>query len=263
MKKFIIALLTVFVFSLAITRAEAATATPTANPSPSASQVLNEKLDKEINQLKEKIASHVAQLNLVEKRGILGNVAATSNNQVTITDISGNTRFVDVDELTKFSSPSDKSFGLSDLTKGTKVTVLGLYNKQSERILARFIDVSVDPTFLSGAVADIDTKNGMLTLSTEDKKQIKIDVQTTTKISQYTSSDGTLSKYGLSKMNVGDRVTIVGFPEKQDQNIISPTRIIDYTDLPKDPLISLQQPSNAESSANLTATLAPAKKTSK
>jgi len=252
MKKLLIILTALFFFSFSIHYAHAATASVTPEASSSANQAtVSEKLNQEIDQLKEKIASSVAKLNLVEKRGILGTVTDVSNNQITLTDISDNTRFVDVDEITKFSSPSNNSFGLSDLTKGTKVRILGLYNKQSERILARFIDVSVDPTYLSGEVSDIDRTNAMLTLATENKKQIKIDIQVDTKISVYSSSDGTLSQYGFSKMNVGDRITVVGFPEKQDTAIISATRIIDFPDLPKDPIISLTLSPTAAPSAGI------------
>src|SRR2546423_2045460 len=105
--------------------------TPTANPTgtnPTVSQK-QDVLVNQINQLKEKIASRVAELNLVEKRGVIGTVSDVSANQISITDITGKTRYVDVDEITKFSSSqAKKSFGLSDLTKGTRISVLGLYN---------------------------------------------------------------------------------------------------------------------------------------
>src|SRR5258708_2265324 len=102
MKKLILILTIILFGSILFTRSNAyavakSESTPTA--SPSASQAANEKLNKEIDQLKEKIASHVAELNLVEKRGVLGTVTDSSNNQVTLTDISGNTQFVDVDEI--------------------------------------------------------------------------------------------------------------------------------------------------------------------
>src|SRR5260221_6373171 len=75
-------------------------------------------LEQQISNLKDKIASRVAQLKLVDKRGIIGNVTDVTQNQITVSDVKGNTRYIDVDELTKFSSPSAKSsFGISDITK--------------------------------------------------------------------------------------------------------------------------------------------------
>ena len=55
-------------------------------------------------QLITNIASRVAQLKLVEKRGIIGTVTNVTNTQITLSDIQNNTRFIDVDELTKFTS---------------------------------------------------------------------------------------------------------------------------------------------------------------
>ena len=185
--------------------------------------------------------SRVAQLNLVEKRGIIGTVTDVSANQVTVTDIAGNTRNIDVDEITKFSSPSTKSsFGLSDLTKGTKISVLGNYNKDSKRILARFISVTVDPTFLTGAISDVDRTNFTITMAMTGQKQQKIDIQSTTKISVYTKDQG-LTKYGFSKMNIGDRLSVVGFPSKTDKTLFEPDRIIVFTELPKDPKVVVEQ----------------------
>ena len=98
--------------------------------------VADDTVDDKINSLKDKIASRVAELKLVEKRGFYGAVIEISGTQLTVTDQKNATRFIDVDELTKFSSPSAKeSFGISDITKGTKIAIIGLYNKQSKKEL--------------------------------------------------------------------------------------------------------------------------------
>ena len=131
----------------------------------------------QINALTNKIASRVAQLKLVEKRGIIGNVTDVSNTQITINDVGGNTRFVDIDEFTKFISDS-KSFGISDIQKGQKIGVLGLYNRESRRILARFVEVLQIPDYIHGAVSSIDSKNFNLVVATENDKQINIEVET-------------------------------------------------------------------------------------
>lgn len=215
--------------------------------SSAADQTLGQKLDEKINELKTKIASTVASLNLVEKRGIIGIISDVNSNQITLTDTEGNTRFVDVDEITKFSSPSAKgSFGLTDLTKGTRVRVLGTYNKDTKRILGRFIDVTVDPVFISGQITDIDKKNIMLTVTAEDQKRTVLDIQVVTKITSYAKGTDDTEKYGFSKLQIGDRVTAIGYREKQDPSIISVTRIIDFIDMSKNPKIPVSQPSSTQ-----------------
>lgn len=272
MKKIYISFLTLFLIALFVNQAQAVSSTVTdaptagptskATPSPTKTNSLGkENLNEQINELKEKIASRVSELKLVEKRGMIGTVSEVSTTKITLTDLSGKTRFVDVDEITKFTS-SQKNFGLSDLTKGTKITVLGIYNKQSKRILARFIEVTVTPTYLSGVVSDMDTKNFTLTVATEDDKSVNVDVENTTKILAYDKTDG-LAKYGFSKMDVGDRVAIIGYPDKKDKTLLVGTRIIDLAALPKNPKIIVKQPTptaEAQKDADITPSVGGGKK---
>jgi hypothetical protein len=254
MKKLLFALLTVIIvmplnasFIMAATPipTSADSSDPTTPPaSVSAQQSVGEKLNQQINQLKERIASKVAELNLVEKRGTIGTVTDTSGNQVTFTDFSGKTRYIDVDEITKFSSPSAKNgFGLSDLTKGTQISVLGLYNKQSQRILARFINGFVTPIYLSGRIADIDKKNFTVTMISEDQKQTKIDIETLTNISAHSKADG-ISKLGFSKLTNGDKVIVTGFPDKKDPALLVASRILVLPELPQNPKIIIAEPTD-------------------
>lgn len=216
----------------------------------SATESVGEKLNSQINQLKEKIASRVAELNLVEKRGLIGTVTDSTNNQITLTDLGGNTRFIDVDEITKFSSPSAKtSFGISDLTKGSQISILGLYNKQSKRILARFISIVVNPIYINGSISDVDKKNFTLTITTEDNKQQKIDIETVTKIQTYDKDNG-ITKYGFSKLAIGDRAFILGYPEKSDKTMLLGNRILIIPGLPKDPKVVIQEPTATQPSGS-------------
>src|SRR5437667_9086773 len=105
MKKLLtLLILSTFLFLQLANHVEALTPTPKTASSSAGKEGLNEKLNAQINQLKEKIASRVSELNLVERRGMIGTVSEVSANKITVKDISGKTRFVDIDEITKFSS---------------------------------------------------------------------------------------------------------------------------------------------------------------
>ncbi len=218
--------------------AGAKAASPTTVPSPT--QNING-IEAQINSLKDRIASRVAQLKLVDKRGIIGKVTDVSETQITITDSNGNIRFVDVDELTKFSSHSAKaSFGISDITKNSIVGVLGLYNKESRRILARFVDVLIMPDTIHGAVVSLDSKNYMITIVKSDNKTLLIDVPNTARTTSF-AKDGGLEKSGFSKITAGERITVTGFYDLKDKNKLVATRIIIYPDLPINPSIDLNR----------------------
>lgn len=233
MKKIYLLLFLIFFSIIAVTKNAEAKTTPSVSPDPSVTaspsgtqnaELMN-KIDQQINNLKSKIASRVAQLNLVEKRGIVGKITQISGTEIQLTDMQNNIRFIDVDELTKFTSASSKDIGISDLTKGTLVGVLGNYNKESKRILARFVEVVTFPQTFSGIVDSVDSKNYQFNISTLDQKTKLIDVENVTKTFSYTAADG-LKKAGFSKITTDQRVYVVGFPDKTDANKIIASRII-------------------------------------
>lgn len=217
-------------------------------------------IDQQINKLKDQIASRVAQLKLVEKRAIIGTVTENTNNQITITDTQDNTRYVDVDELTKFNNPNTKgTFGISDMTKGTFIGVLGLYNKESKKILARFIDVVSFPKYTSGIIASIDKVNYLIHVTTADTADIPVDIENVTKQYIYTKAGG-VQKSGFSKMKEGERVTIIGFPNAKDKSHIIASRIILFPEIPVNPKISLPKPTEGSASITLTPSTGSGKK---
>lgn len=210
----------------------AAVATPAPATTPTQGDI------QQIDDLKNRIASRVAQLKLVEKKGIIGVVTDATNSQITLTDINGNIRFVDVDELTKFSNPGtpNTSFGISDINKGMTLGVLGLYNKQSRRILARQVGVVTIPKVLIGAVSSVDNKNFNFNLVSEDNKQTFIDVETVTK-TYSSNAGGAFISAGFSKIKIDESVIAIGFPDKQNPDHIIASRILLFPDVPKNPKI--------------------------
>jgi hypothetical protein len=214
-KKSLFILFSVLSFTFLVFKGSVLAATPA---TPTVNQTLLEKLGNEI-------ASKTAQLNLVEKKGIIGTVTDSSTSQITLTDTNNNIRFVDVDELTKFSSDANSSFGISDVKKGATLGVLGLYNKQSRRILARSINVMTPfPTIIFGEIAAIDKVNFELTVIKANGGKTVIEIQDITK--SYTFTSGILTKSGFSKIQTMQAISATGFPDKQDSNKILASQII-------------------------------------
>lgn len=223
MKKIIIITILLFLLLQAVNNSYAQKQTQTPTPTPI-------DLSDQIDDLKSKIASKVAQLNLVEKRGLYGIVTDASDTQVTLKTVSGNTRFVDVDELTKFSSDSNDSFGISDVEKGMSLGVIGLYNKQSQRLQARVIEEKDPlPNFIFGAVFSVDSKNFTVTVAKENGAKNVIDIESITKT--YSFIDGELVKSGFSKIKETTPIIVVGFPKKEDKNITLASRIFLFPDI--------------------------------
>ena len=246
---FILILTIILTLSVFFSTAWASAPTPTESLTPTQSGLTQQ----QINALTNKIASRVAQLKLVDKRGVIGKVTDVSSTQITLSDMGGSTRFVDVDEFTKFNSDS-KSFGISDIEKGQKIGVLGLYNKQSRRILARFVEVLQAPDFIHGIVSSLDEKNFSLEISTEKDKQINIEVENTTKTFSFDSTKAELIKSGFSKITEEETIIIIGFPSKTASDTINASKIILFPNISKNPKIKIKTPT-------FTPTPTPGKKT--
>jgi len=215
-------------------QAYAVTPTPTISAT-SAQEKINQSLQQEV-------ASKVAQLKLVSKKGVIGTVTSINATQLVVTDLHGENQIIDVDELTKFSSPSAKStFGISDITKGDEIGAIGLYNRDSRHLLARWVDELSLPKIFFGAILSIDKEAGTFNIATANIDEQKIDVEPITRTLFYTKSGGLL-RSGFSKLTTGQRVIVVGFPDVKDSSLIVASRVVVFSELPANPVIPLVKP---------------------
>ncbi|GIW61863.1 MAG: hypothetical protein KatS3mg089_0715 [Patescibacteria group bacterium] len=218
--------------------------TPTSFSAQPTSESTVENLSSQINKLKEKIATRVAQLKLVEKRGIVGTVQEINGMVITLSDVNNKIRIVDVDEITKFSSNSKESFGISDIKRGDKLSVIGLYNKDSQRILARFITKTTIPVFISGTLSNRNNEDFTITVVTGDLKRYLVDIEKVTKTNVFTGDQ--TERSGFSKLSVGERIVVIGYPHINERNRIVATRVIHFPTLPKNPKIVIPENSSDE-----------------
>lgn len=232
MKKLIFTSIAFMAITLIVKTTIFAAKVPTPSPTPGSATPDAAEIER-IQKIKQLVASKVAELKLVEKRGILGTVQENTTTQITLKDDNGNTEIADIDELTKFQQDEvSKSFGISDVKTGQKLSIIGLYNKETQRILARFIAKANNiPTTISGLITDKNSKEFNLKIITEDKKQKILDISTATKIYSYDKADG-LVRSGFSKVETGLRVYAVGFDDLKIKDQIDSSRVIFFKDIP-------------------------------
>lgn len=224
---YLILLIIVTTFHPMGTSAQTPSDTAKMTPSPTGgTSLLNQ-----INSLKDKIASKVAELNLVEKRGVIGTVSEVTSTQITILDLQDEKRFIDVDEITKFSAEDEEDdFGISDLKQGTVISVLGLYNKESRRLLARFVNTMELPVHVVGTIKEIDRPGFTITVEDANKKQYIIDIENYTKSNSYSVLDTDPTRIGFSKISQDEKVMIIGTPNKTEKNRLHANRILVFPD---------------------------------
>lgn len=180
--------------------------------------------ESKISELKERIATQVAKLKIIEKRGLRAKIAQIINHQLVLLDSSGNKRLADADELTKFTDLNNAAtIGISDFEKDQIVDVIGLYNTESRRILARTIKLSNPPSRIWAHVLDLDKENFSVKISVDESSDTKeVNVETATKTFEYTKDAG-LVKSGFSKIGIGERLLVVGY---EKDNTITAARIL-------------------------------------
>lgn len=208
--------------------AQGATPTPTKTSTPTESEAIEK-----IQRIKDIVASKVAELNLVEKRGIIGMVSQTSSTQITVKDMHKKNRIIDIDELTKFESDDkDKELGISDLNKNERYSFVGIYNKDTKRLLARFVSsISTIPINIEGAVTRLNDDDFQLDIVTEDGEKKTVDIEKSTKTRTY-NEDDELVKSGFSEIKINDRIVVVGFADIKDENLISASRVVHFEGIP-------------------------------
>mgnify|MGYP001612693154 CR=1 FL=1 len=230
MKKTLCRFIIIIIFITIINIISRPIAAQTATSSPTPKVTSEQKEIDTIEKIKDLITSRSAELNLVDSRGILGTVKRIKNSQIVIEDHKRDQRSIDIDELTKFVS-SKASFGISDIKEGDKISAIGRYNKDTKRLLARFIALAANvPVDIEGVVTSKNTREFSLSIADASGKPKTIDVGTSTKTNLWDGSS--LTKSGFSKILVGERVVVVGFPDLKSKNTINASRIIHFTDLP-------------------------------
>lgn len=218
--------LSVFILS-SVVSAYAQTPTATSSAAPT-----EEENQEQIERIKDIVASRVAELKLVEKRGVLGTAESTKSTQIVLIDGKNSKRIIDIDEITEFNDPDNENFGISDVKNGDALGIIGLLNKGTDHILARFVNkIDSVPTRIEGVIKDVDRRNFIVTVVDAAGKEQKTDIDTSTKINVFDDTDSFV-KSGFSKIKVGERVFISGFIDTKDKTLLNAKRFIHFVSLP-------------------------------
>jgi len=200
MKKiFLIIFFFVFIFSISI-KAE--------NPTASVTPTIEEK---EITELKEKIASKVAQLQKENPKGVSGYIENIEKNLITVTDIFNNKYQIKTDDLlTKYyqiENNTQKEINRDQLKKDQFIIVKGIINGDQVEANAIFIDESFFVN--SGEIIEVNKEEYFIKIQLLDKKIITLDIESYTKQNSINLKTLEIEKIGFSKLKEGDIVHFV------------------------------------------------------
>jgi len=109
---------------------------------------------------------------------------------------------------------------------------IGIYNKDTRRLLARVISESTTvPVNFEGVVTELNEDDFQVTVVDEEGTKKTVDIERSTKTSLY-DEEGVLVKSGFSEIQLNDRIIVIGFTDEEDENLISASRIIHFQEIP-------------------------------
>lgn len=185
--------------------------------------------DLEIQTLKEKIATKVAELRRHSNRAVSGWVTVVTDSELRIKTEKGEEYTIKLDPtLTKYyqiRGGEQREIKIADIKKDNYIIVSGVINEKT--VSANFIFVDEAFLVLSGKVTEADRQNYSLKVSTTDRDIYTLEIETTTKQKIINIKTLAIEGGGFSKIKEGDTVHfVIKKSGEENNNRYSPTKIL-------------------------------------
>ena len=215
-----------FIFLLPF-RVHAAVATASVTATPIKNQ--------QVEDLKERLATKVAQLRQSERRAIYGTVKSTTISTLTIETANKDIKIELTDDIKVFQSLKSKRTALTveNVAKDDVVSIFGDWDTTVEVLKAKVIFIhstAGEVQRIVGTISEAKKADYTITVSAPDGKTFIVDFETLTKTNVWTKEKG-VEKGGFSKLIVGDTILVVGTAVPKKENRISALRILNIGNL--------------------------------
>lgn len=221
-------LLLLLLVSIVTPNVGAISPTATASDTPSATKKMAP-----IDDLKERLATKVAELRQSQKKAIFGTVKAVTISTITLETKTSDVKIEITDDIKVFQTLKDKRTELStdDIEKGDFIVVFGDYDTSLDLMKSKVIVIQNPASEkLHGIVTAIDAKEYTISVETTQKQTYVIDIEKYTTVASYSTSGGTI-KSGFSKIALGETVFISGKLHAKIEHRLSAERILDIGNL--------------------------------
>lgn len=203
-------------------------ATPTATPSAGTPTPTNK-----IDDLKERLATKVAELRQTQRKAIYGTIKAVSVSTFTVETATNDLKIELTDDINVFQMIKGKRTELTieDLAEDDIVTVFGEFDTGLDLLRAKVVVIQAAPLVrVAGVVSAIDREEFIVTVTTSGGQNYLIDIEKTTSVLAFDRTKG-LIKGGFSKLETGSTVHVVGTAVPKVDNRVSAARLIDLGNL--------------------------------
>lgn len=167
--------------------------------------------EKDIQNLKEKIATKVAEFREKNNKAVSGFVTNITGSTLTIKDENDTEYEIKPDQaLAKYyqiAGSQRNEIKFSDIKKGSFIIILGVANDK----VINANTIYIDEMFLvkSGKITEVDSTNFVLKVLSSDKVTYTLNIETTTKQQMINVKTLEVERAGFSKTKEGDTIHFV------------------------------------------------------
>lgn len=186
-----------------------------------------------MDDLKERLATKVAELRQTQKKAMYGTITAVTVSTFTVDTGTNNLKIELTDDIQVFQLIKGKRTELTteDLAEDDIVTVFGEFDTGLDLLRAKVVVIqSAALVRVSGVVKEIDEEEFTVTLTTKEGLDYIIDIEKTTNALAFDREKG-LVKGGFSKLETGRTIHVVGTAVAKQDRRISAARLIDLGNL--------------------------------
>lgn len=236
--------------------------TPTQQPTRTATASAQRQTSTRVDELKERLATRVAQLRQTTPRAIHGTVSQVSVSNMTVDTQTNGIKIELTDDIAVVQIIRGKRTALTtdDIDKNDIVTVFGDYDNTIDILTAKtvFIEASTRPVRIHGTITEINRTRNTFTVQGVDEHTYTIDVETSTRTNSWMPNAG-VERSGFSRLQQGYFVSILGTRTTANENTITASRIL-YLIKPGTPTPSVTAAPTREATPTATIRITPTRR---
>ncbi|MBI5613602.1 hypothetical protein HY947_01645 [Candidatus Gottesmanbacteria bacterium] len=243
MKKYTVFIVLFFTLTLAPRVMAAVTTTPT--PSKSIEASASGEKTKKLEELKDRLATKVAELRQTQRKALYGTVSEVSLVSLSVETANKNVKLDLSDNLKIVQLIKDKRtvLSISDLAKGDIITAFGQFDSTIDLLTPKIIVIQKKPSkHIQGKIKEVNKTDFSISVETNDTQVYVVDIESTTKTLSWTTAGG-IVKSGFSKLTVGDTVLVTGQSVPKKDLRLSADRVVNIGSLSPTPAQTTEAPS--------------------
>mgnify|MGYP001606396858 CR=1 FL=1 len=199
---------------------------------------------KKLEELKDRLATKVAELRQTQRKAMFGTVLEVSLVSITLETPNKNVKLElgDNAKVVQLIKEKRTTLSTSDISKGDIITVFGEYDPTIDLLRPKIIVIQKKPAkHIRGKIKEINKTDFSISVETNDAQVYIVDIESTTRSLWWTSAGGTV-KSGFSKFTVGDTVLVSGQPIPKKDMRISADRVVNIGSLSPTAIQSIETP---------------------